>query len=152
MQQISNFESGQVYEIVYKDSFTGTFLTNDQLIKSRDPASLPENCKKFLIYIISKQVFINDELHTLTIFKDITFGVLYEQIKAQQNLRSIVNTTLKKKIGQPLQQVINGCQKIVDSDKLHLLEAQGISLSSNLISMILLCKSVIFKLNDMQDW
>ena len=54
----------------------------------------------------------------MTIIKDITFGVLYEQIKARQNLRSIVNTTLKKKIGLPLQVVVNGCQKILDSEQL----------------------------------
>ena len=63
-------------------------------------------------------MYINDELHSLTIIKDITFGVLYEQIKARQNLRSIVNTTLKKKIGLPLQVVVNGCQKILDSEQL----------------------------------
>jgi hypothetical protein len=54
-------------------------------------------------------VYINDELHNLTFIKDITFGVLYEQIKAQQNLKSIVNTTLKKKIGVPLYMAVNAC-------------------------------------------
>ena len=30
----------------------------------------------------------------ITFFKDITFGVLYEQIKAQQELKNMVNNTL----------------------------------------------------------
>ena len=36
----------------------------------------------FLIHVINKKVFIDGQMHTLTFFKDITFGVLYEQIKA----------------------------------------------------------------------
>ena len=39
---------------------------------------------KFLIYIVNQQVKINDLQQTLTFFKDITFGVLYEQIKAKE--------------------------------------------------------------------
>lgn len=37
-----------------------------------------------LVYIVSQDILFNDELSTITYFKDITFGVLYEQIKAQQ--------------------------------------------------------------------
>ena len=40
----------------------------------------------FLIYIITQEVIFNEELSTITYFKDITFGVLYEQVKAQQSL------------------------------------------------------------------
>ena len=36
----------------------------------------------FLIYIINKEVLFNGEISTITYFKDITFGVLYEQVKA----------------------------------------------------------------------
>ena len=54
-----------------KNEFTGHFISNDEVAGN-----------KFLIYILSKEVFLNDEAHTLTFIKDITFGVLYEQIKA----------------------------------------------------------------------
>ena len=64
--------------------------------------------------MVSKQAYIDDELHTLTVIKDITFGVLYEQIKAQQNLKSLVNITLKKKIGHPLQSITNYCSQILE--------------------------------------
>ena len=78
MKQLLNFESGQVYEIVYKDMFSGCFISSDELRKKYNPEKCPEECNKFLVYIVSRQVYINDELHTLTIIKDITFGVLYE--------------------------------------------------------------------------
>jgi hypothetical protein len=38
----------------------------------------PSEKKKFLVYIITQQVYINDVPHIMTLFKDITFGVLYE--------------------------------------------------------------------------
>ena len=151
MQQILHFQSGQVYEIVYKDMFTGKFISSDEL---HDRQGTSDKHHKFLIYITSKQVYINDELHTLTIIKDITFGVLFEQLKAQQNLRSIVKTTLRKKIGVPLQVVISSCQNILNSDS-PLLDAQvnqEIPIRDNLQAMILQCRSVVFKLNDMSDW
>jgi hypothetical protein len=59
---------------VFKNEFTGHFISNDELAGKTG--------NKFLIYILSKQVYLNDEAHTLTFIKDITFGVLYEQIKA----------------------------------------------------------------------
>ena len=31
-----------------------------------------------LVYIVSQDIIFNDELATITYFKDITFGVLYE--------------------------------------------------------------------------
>ena len=36
----------------------------------------------YLIYIVSQEVIFNEEISTATYFKDITFGVLYEQVKA----------------------------------------------------------------------
>lgn len=41
---------------------------------------------------------INGKQFTLTFLKDITFGVLYEQIKAQDHLKKMVNKTLSQKI------------------------------------------------------
>ena len=54
MYQISKFESGQVYEIVYKDIFSGNFMTSDQLVNKQDPEKVPKLCKKFLVYIESR--------------------------------------------------------------------------------------------------
>ena len=38
--------------------------------------------QKFLIHIVNKQIYLNEVKHMATFFKDITFGVLFEQIKA----------------------------------------------------------------------
>ena len=45
-----------------------------------------EKKDKFLVYIINQEAVFNDEKVTITFFKDITFGVLYEQIKAREKL------------------------------------------------------------------
>lgn len=52
--------------------------------KLRNHARRDYNSSKLLVLVISKHVFINDEEHVMTVFKDITFGVLYEQIKAKE--------------------------------------------------------------------
>jgi hypothetical protein len=64
LQSISNFESGKVYEVKHK---------NCHILSKSDSYH-----KKLLIYIITKQVRIDDEIHIITFFKDITFGILYE--------------------------------------------------------------------------
>jgi hypothetical protein len=38
----------------------------------------------FLIYVVNQEILFDEELSTITYFRDITFGVLYEQIKAEQ--------------------------------------------------------------------
>jgi len=51
----------------------------------------------------------------LTFLKDVTFGVLYEQIKAQDQLKKMVNNTLKQKIGWPLQTIVRICEAVRNS-------------------------------------
>ena len=41
-----------------------------------------ENNKNFLVNIVIKNVMVNDKPEKIIFFKDVTFGVLYEQIKA----------------------------------------------------------------------
>ena len=65
---------------------------------------------------------INGQLFTVTFFKDITFGVLFEQIKAKEHLKKLINVTLKQKIQMPLWTIINACQGMVDSDELKRFE------------------------------
>ena len=67
------FNTGQVYEVLYKDNKSST-------IKSYSESHI--NNKKFLIYIITQDVVFNNETLKMVYIKDITFGVLYEQIKA----------------------------------------------------------------------
>jgi hypothetical protein len=80
---------------------------------SLDRASADQGEKKTqLIYILTQTAFINDEEYTLTYFKDITFGVLYEQIKAKEDLRNMINATLQQNISIPLQACVKSCQKL----------------------------------------
>jgi hypothetical protein len=50
--------------------------------------------KAFLIHILTQEVFYNEQPCTIIYFRDVTFGVLYEQIKAEQKFDVIVNNTI----------------------------------------------------------
>jgi len=50
--------------------------------------------KRFLINIIIQEVILNDQVENIVFFKDVTFGVLYEQIKVSEKLSNIINETL----------------------------------------------------------
>ena len=43
-----------------------------------EPEDDSKSQTKFLIYIVNQQINFNEEAVTITFFKDITFGVLYE--------------------------------------------------------------------------
>ena len=55
---------------------------------------------------------INDKPEKIIFFKDVTFGVLYEQIKASQKLSNIINETMNQKIGVPLTALVKTCESI----------------------------------------
>ena len=65
-------------------------------------SSESDQTQHILIQIVNKEVKLSNKPHVLTFLKDVTFGVLYEQIKAQDNLKRMVNNTLQQKIGWPL--------------------------------------------------
>jgi hypothetical protein len=80
-----------VYSVLAKDD-EGSFSTlskyKDFSFAERVIDQMVEGPKKreeagFLIYVITQEVLFNDEISTITYFKDITFGILYEQIKVQ---------------------------------------------------------------------
>ena len=58
-------------------------------------------------------------MHTLTFLKDVTFGVLYEQIKSQDQVKRWLNPTLQQKIYMPLQQIESHCKQVVASEPLR---------------------------------
>ena len=77
-----------------------------------------KNKKNILICIESLSQDINGEERILTFFKDITFGILYEQIKIQEDLRNIMNNTIHKKVSAPMQTVIKSCIRLEQSKEL----------------------------------
>ena len=100
IDSVKDFQSGQVYRVLGQDS-KGKFRCH----KSDNPSEFADKVakankeelgdeKEYLVYIENQQIVFNDELSTITYFKDITFGVLYEQIKAQQQLQSIIQNTI----------------------------------------------------------
>ena len=56
----------------------------------------------FLVQVISQHVLFNEEIAQVCYFKDITFGVLQDQIQAQERIQKLISSSLHHKIGQPL--------------------------------------------------
>ena len=55
----------------------------------------------------------------IAFFKDVTFGILYEQFKASEKLQNIINETINDKIGLPLDSLVNTCNYVQNSDELQ---------------------------------
>jgi len=47
--------------------------------EAKEPNLEPQK-RKFLIYIVNQEIELNEEAVTITFFKDVTFGILYEQM------------------------------------------------------------------------
>jgi hypothetical protein len=56
-----------------------------------------------LIYIVTQDALYNDEACTITYFKDITFGILYEQMTAKIKMQSRISKNLQEKVAGPIQ-------------------------------------------------
>ena len=84
------FESGQVYRVMAQDPQGGFKCLSEPKMSFADRVAISRNHEESasdapnenLVYVVSQDIFFNDELSTITYFKDITFGVLYEQIRA----------------------------------------------------------------------
>ena len=94
-KSLAELETGQVYEVVYK--VKDNFLSHEEMVehnlninqnrnvKFKNPISATkyEKNSHILIHIVNNKATLNGKIHTLTFLKDVTFGVLYEQIKSQ---------------------------------------------------------------------
>lgn len=58
--------SGYVYEVLFQNT---------------------DNNSKFLVQIIIKDVVFNSKVQKLAFFKDVTFGFMYDEIKAEESLQ-----------------------------------------------------------------
>jgi len=56
-----------------------------------------------LIHIVTQDALYNDEACTITYFKDITFGILYDQMTARMKMQSRVQRNLQEKVAGPIQ-------------------------------------------------
>ena len=75
--------------MVYKDK-SGRYLNRKKIIESgmsmrnrNQVSDFIEQSNHILIHIVNKHTTLNGKNYTLTFFRDVTFGVLYEQVKAR---------------------------------------------------------------------
>ena len=89
---LKSFESGQVYNVLSIDEqgkYSPLSKEKECTFAERVSKQLDNNEAEkkesagYLIYIVTQEVIFDEEISTITYFKDITFGVMYEQIKAQ---------------------------------------------------------------------
>ena len=80
--------------------------------------SKSESSKKFLVHMICQNVFVNDKPFKILYIQDVTFGVLYEQVKASEQLKNLINTLINNKIGEPLETLIQTSKMIEASQDL----------------------------------
>ena len=122
-------ENRKVYEVLYKDDFGNfqPFLRKNpyqKIVKGDDFDQMLEddsegedderesNHKKFLIYIMNQEIEYDEQPVTITYFKDITFGILYDQMLAQDDLQNIIKNNLDKKIGQNVANISQSIDEI----------------------------------------
>ena len=79
---LGNFKTGDIFEVlpIHYQTMLGQSCKTTEFTEE----------KKFLIHLVTKQITFNDEEHTILFIKDITFGVLYEQIKATEHLNYMI--------------------------------------------------------------
>lgn len=108
----------------------------------------------FLIHIIKQQITYHDEPHEIAYIKDVTFGVLYEQSKAQDYLQSMIIKTCEQRVSLPLGTMVKCCTKLQGSNELKLIERHNpeSTLRRELQIMKQHSKQIIFSFKDMMDW
>lgn len=65
---------------------------------------------------------VNDKIEKLLFFRDVTFGILYESMKASENLQNLINDTINTRIGIPLNTLVRTVARIEDPEKLLKIE------------------------------
>jgi len=85
--QMLNFKSGEIYEVLIRNN-DGSFSNHNT------GQSESDRSRNFLIHVIITQVLVNDKLENIIFFRDVTFCILHEQIKAKEKLSNIINDTM----------------------------------------------------------
>ena len=96
--------------------------------------------------VIKQKIMFDGKEAYIVYFKDVTFGVLYEQIKAQKSFQEIINATISHEMRNPLNSIISNCN-LLENDK-TLNEKQRKRLKTMRIS----CNLLTSFLHDLIDW
>ena len=145
--------TGDVYQVLFMD-FQGKFRSMD-FIQQKEKFDNKNRNKKFLINIISEEVFVNDRPFKIIYIKDVTFGLLYESVKASENLKNMINSLINNKISEPLETLIRTCNIITaqnDGFTPNQSKAQNLKLKQDIQHMSLQSRYIIHSINDMKDY
>ena len=102
--------------------------------------------EQFIFSIFKKKIKYDGEDAYIVYFKDVTFGVLYEQIKAQKSFQEIINATISHEMRNPLNSIISNCSLLEGDSNLN--EKQRKRLKTMRIS----CNLLTSFLHDLIDW
>ena len=108
-----------------------------------------------MIYIINQEIEFNEEPVTISFFKDITFGILYEQIMAQDELQKIITNNLDQKIGQKLKKISENVIDLSRDKSLQKFEQDypnPVGISKQLDIMGILSRMMLYSIGDVKDW
>ena len=100
----------------------------------------------YLISIFKKKIKYDGEDAYIVYFKDVTFGVLYEQIKAQKSFQEIINATISHEMRNPLNSIISNCTLLEQDPNLQ----DKASKRLNVIKIS--CNLLTSFLHDLIDW
>jgi hypothetical protein len=127
-EAIKGMHSGQVYSVLTKDE-QGAFAVLSKKAEETFAERVTNHLSgkrnfnnnvqdSYLIYVINQEVIFNEEIAMISFFKDITFGVLYEQVKAQQQLQNAISSAIQSKMGKPLNSIVNHCKQLELSEEM----------------------------------
>ena len=92
-------------------------------------------------------------------FKDITWGVLFEQQKAKEQLQNLLDKAAYQKIRKPLENVVQTCMSLENSKNLKMFEnfihqskTEDSTLRTKLEIMRKESELIIYRFKDMRDW
>jgi signal transduction histidine kinase len=109
-------------------------------------ANKTQDEEQFIFSIFKKRIKYDGEDAFIVYFKDVTFGVLYEQIKAQKSFQEIINATISHEMRNPLNSIISNCS-LLESDP-SLTE----KVKKRLNTMKISCNLLTSFLHDLIDW
>ena len=103
-------------KLLKKTLFENSKQENKQIDFS---ANKQQDLQQFVFTIIKKKIKYDNEDAYIIYFKDVTFGVLYEQIKAQKSFQEIINATISHEMRNPLNSIISNCSLLLQDQFLN---------------------------------
>ena len=120
LNSLLQFETGQVYSVLIQEE-SGCFYClgrkknvafADMVAKSKNKeGDQLKDQNILLVYVVTQEVLYNDEPSTITYFRDITFGILFEQMTTKMEMQAKISKILQQKVALPIHRVIESLHK-----------------------------------------